>query len=83
MSADAVDAWDWQAVVAMTCSRSCGPEDLVPNEAGSERQAKNGFSWFEERVASVDGDGGVAELIKSGQTFEVPERDVVVSERDR
>ena len=81
MSADAVDAWDWQAVVAMTCSRSCGPEDLVPNEAGSERSA--GFSWFEERVASVDGDGGVAELLKSGQTFEVPERDVVVSERDR
>jgi pre-rRNA-processing protein TSR4 len=81
VSADAVDAWDWQAVVAMTCSRSCGPEDLVPNEAGSERSA--GFSWFEERVASVDGDGGVAELLKSGQTFEVPERDVVVSERDR
>ena len=72
--ADAIDAWDWQAVAAMTCSRSCGPE---------ETRKQNGpeiFSWFEERVACVDGDGGVAELLESGQAFALPERDVVVSE---
>ena len=74
-----MDAWDWQAIVAMTCSRSCGPEGKgEPGENGSESPVR--FSWFEERVASVDGDGGVAELLKSGQAFEVPERDVVVSE---
>ena len=69
-----IDAWDWQAVAAMTCSRSCGPREET-RERGEER-----FSWFEERVACVDGDGGVAELLESGQAFALPERDVVVSE---
>ena len=79
VSEEAMDAWDWQAIAAMTCSRSCGPEGKgEPGENGSESPVR--FSWFEERVASVDGDGGVAELLKSGQAFEVPERDVVVSE---
>ena len=81
--ADAIDAWDWQAVAAMTCSRSCGPG---PEETETRKQNENGsfpgssFSWFEERVACVDGDGGVAELLESGQAFALPERDVVVSE---
>ena len=83
VSAEAIDAWDWQAGAAMTCSQSCGPEEEKgePGKNGSESPVR--FSWFEERVASVDGDGGVAELLKSGQTFEVPERDVVVSECER
>ena len=72
--AELIDAWDWQAVAAMTCSRSCGPREET-RERGEER-----FSWFEERVACVDGDGGVAELLESGQAFALPERDVVVSE---
>ena len=74
--ADAIDAWDWQAVAAMTCSRSCGPRE----EEETRERGEESFSWFEERVACVDGDGGVAELLESGQAFALPERDVVVSE---
>ena len=74
--ADAIDAWDWQAVAAMTCSRSCGPRE----EEETRKRGEESFSWFEERVACVDGDGGVAELLESGQAFALPERDVVVSE---
>jgi pre-rRNA-processing protein TSR4 len=67
-----MDAWDWQTVVVMTCSSSCGPSRF--GDEGSDRDV---FVWREEAVETVDGDSGVAELLRSGQA-ELPERDAVV-----
>ena len=54
VSAEALDAWDWQTVAAFTCSRSCGG-------AGADGETE----WTIEAVDAVDGDGGIAELLAS------------------
>ena len=70
-----VDQWDWQAVAVMTCVSSCGP-----SVGNSERKYSGGFFWSEEVVATADGDGGLAELLRSGN-IDIPERDVVVQQQ--
>ena len=57
VGADQLDAWDWQTVAAFTCSKSCAEGS---GENGGETQ------WTEEHVECVDGDGGIAELLKLG-----------------
>ena len=57
VGADQLDAWDWQTVAAFTCSKSCSEGS---GENGGETQ------WTEEHVECVDGDGGIAELLKMG-----------------
>ena len=54
VSAEALDAWDWQTVAAFTCSRSCGGP-------GADGETE----WTIEAVDAVDGDGGIAELLAS------------------
>jgi hypothetical protein len=59
----------------MTCVSSCGP-----SVGNSERKYSGGFFWSEEVVATADGDGGLAELLRSGN-IDIPERDVVVQQQ--
>ena len=54
---DQLDAWDWQTVAAFTCAKSCGVASL---------DSVDSTQWTEEHVECVDGDGGIAELLKSG-----------------
>ena len=58
VGADQLDAWDWQTVAAFTCSKSCSD--------GSGENGRNETQWTEEHVECVDGDGGIAELLKLG-----------------
>jgi|TARA_B110000977_G_scaffold191411_1_gene263509 pre-rRNA-processing protein TSR4 len=80
VTTESLDNWDWQTVVAMTCVNSCGPSAAVANSRsdGDETSADT-FFWAEEVMETVDGDGGVAELLRSGQG-DVPERDLVVQQ---
>ena len=54
VSVTQLDAWDWQTVAVFTCSKSCG---------GGEEPG--GVEWAEEAVEVVEGDGGIAELLKA------------------
>ena len=54
LRAEALDAWDWQTVAALTCSRSCGG-------AAADGETE----WTLEAVDAVDGDGGIADLLAS------------------
>ena len=55
---DQLDAWDWQTVAAFTCAKSCG--------VAASSDSVDSTQWTEEHVECVDGDGGIAELLKSG-----------------
>ena len=63
MSAEAIDEWDWQAVGALTCARSCdGDRSKSVRAPGEEDEGE--YAFVEEAVAVAEGDGGIAELLR-------------------
>ena len=52
-----LDAWDWQTVGVFTCSKSCSGDGGGVEAVGVE--------WTEEAVETVEGDGGIAELLRA------------------
>ena len=63
VSAEAIDEWDWQAVGALTCARSCdGDRSKSVRSTGEEDEGE--YAFVEEAVAVAEGDGGIAELLR-------------------